>query len=225
MTQKGCNGQFVSRVDPVVRFWSKVLKVNDSCWLWTDSKATRGYGVFWYAGKQMPAHRFSYLLKHGAIPEGLELDHLCRNRACVNPDHLEPVTGKENILRGNSLPAINFRKTHCSKGHPYDEQNTYRHNNGAYRRCRTCDIERRKRYRSTPHRLGGEKVKTHWHLGYSNKTACGILAYKTEVTDEYDTAWNSRIECNRKPTCKLCQRVMRIDSQGRSTVPEPEVKP
>jgi hypothetical protein len=73
----------------------------------------------------------------GAVPEGLELDHLCRVRGCVNPKHLEPVTHRENLMRGESWSAVNARKTHCPEGHPYDETNTYIDGKGR-RRCREC---------------------------------------------------------------------------------------
>lgn len=95
------------------------------CWLWTNRITTGGYGSFTLDGYPFPAHRASYEVFVGPIPEGMELDHLCRNRACINPDHLEPVTRRENALRGLSPVSANARKTHCPKGHAYDEANTY----------------------------------------------------------------------------------------------------
>jgi len=118
------------------RFWSKVNKT-DTCWLWTACIQTGGYGLSWYNGRNVLAHRLSYELLKGEIPKGLTIDHLCRVRHCVNPDHLEVVTNKENVLRGEGLSAINSRKTHCKRGHPLSGDNLYRHPKGE-RHCRAC---------------------------------------------------------------------------------------
>jgi hypothetical protein len=105
------------------------------------SKSTLGYGGFRDAKSRMvPAHRWAYETIVGSIPEGLELDHLCRNPSCVNPGHLEPVPHRENLARGIG----NGSKTHCPKGHAYSPENTYTGPNGN-RGCRTC---RRNRPRS-----------------------------------------------------------------------------
>ena len=127
---------------------------DEQCWPWIGGKAT-GYGRFEPDAtrhppprRQVAAHRFAYELLVGPIPEGLTLDHLCGNTLCVNPAHLEPTTMRENILRGvTSAAAVNARKTHCSHGHPYDDENTYlvRTQNGTVRKCRTCDLERKRR--------------------------------------------------------------------------------
>ena len=103
------------RESPEKRFFQKVKKT-DNCWIWTAQK-TKGYGRFHQNSKvgDVMAHRFSYELEKGKIPDGLYLDHLCRNRGCVNPKHLEPVTNKENILRGNGLCAKNAKKKYCPK--------------------------------------------------------------------------------------------------------------
>lgn len=124
------------------RFWAKVDKT-DTCWLWVGATTTAGYGRFTITlGYRKPqsfvqAHRFSYELLIGPIPAGLTIDHLCRTPACVRPDHLEPVTMRENILRGNSVAAANAAKTHCPQGHPYDEYNTYPGHNH-HRMCVSC---------------------------------------------------------------------------------------
>ena len=119
--------------DPIERFWEKVDKTGP-CWEWTASKVY-GYGQFGIAHqKHARAHRFAYELLVGPIPEGLELDHLCRNRACVNPDHLEPVTTRVNLLRGATVTARKAGQTHCIHGHEFTPDNTFIRKNG----CRTC---------------------------------------------------------------------------------------
>ncbi|WP_217269810.1 HNH endonuclease signature motif containing protein [Neobacillus endophyticus] len=126
------------------RFWKKVKKT-DSCWNWTGIKRSDGYGAFVIENKWFRPHRFAYELIKGEIPPGLVLDHLCRNPLCVNPDHLEPVTNRENVRRG--LAGMqNKLKTHCPHGHEYTEENTYTSNRGK-RNCKTCNRERtRKAY-------------------------------------------------------------------------------
>lgn len=119
------------------RFWAKVNKTDD-CWLWTATTA-HGYGNFRFDGKMVRAHRFAYTLLVGPIPAGLEIDHLCRIRACVNPFHLEPVTHRENGLRGDGVAGRRHRQTHCLRGHIFDETNTYRTpTRPATRTCLTC---------------------------------------------------------------------------------------
>ncbi len=134
-----------------LRFWAKVdiQELEPSpCWLWLGGKNSSGYGYFYYEGRHVRAHRWAYEQSIGPIPEGLQLDHLCRVRACVNPAHLEPVTGKENYRRGEGAPAKNGRKTHCVRGHAFTPENTAIRPGGG-RTCRTC---RRKHW--SPNRKG-----------------------------------------------------------------------
>lgn len=128
------------------RFWPKVDLSGPGCWLWTAGTNRDGYGSFRVGSqsdgtrRHVLAHRWAYEHLVGPIPEGLTIDHLCRVRHCVNPDHLEPVSHAENTRRGES--GRNQRiKTHCPQGHPYDEENTYMWNDHRY--CRACQRARR----------------------------------------------------------------------------------
>lgn len=120
------------------RFESKIAYCpTTGCWLWEGPGMGNGYGVFNVGFKHLSAHRFAYEMLKGPIPPGLTIDHLCRNRACVNPDHMEPVTNVENVMRGESLAAQNARKTHCMRGHEFTVENT--NTNGGRRQCRACN--------------------------------------------------------------------------------------
>lgn len=121
------------------RFWSKVDKDGpNGCWVWTAGKTGWGYGAFKIAGKQRPAHIVSYELVVGPVPTGLELDHLCEVISCVNPEHLEAVDHRTNMLRtATTGAAVNSQKTHCVHGHQFDAVNTYWRADGS-RECRRC---------------------------------------------------------------------------------------
>jgi len=129
-------------VDPTRSFWSKVDADGD-CWEWKGAMRPNGYGVFATNGKNVGAHRFAWENLIGPIPEGLVIDHLCKNRGCVNVTHLEPVTYSENILRGAGpfLTKIRRAVTECKHGHAFDAENTYLCANGK-RACRKCRKDR-----------------------------------------------------------------------------------
>lgn len=129
-------------VDRAEQFWSRVAKSN-GCWIWSGPCDSDGYGKVTWSGRFRRAHRVAYELSIGPIPEGLQLDHLCRDPGCVNPAHLEPVTHQENMRRG----LHGGLTTHCPAGHPYDETNTYRPPGTNQQRCRTCLREHSARYR------------------------------------------------------------------------------
>lgn len=136
------------------RFWSRVkkngpmpaqAKAPGPCWEWTGTRRSNGYGAFKPTETtQQLAHRYAWELLRSPIPAGLVIDHLCRNRACVNPDHLEVVTLGENTRRGFGISTWNRLKTHCPQGHPYSVENTYIHPKGS-RICRICIRETKRR--------------------------------------------------------------------------------
>jgi hypothetical protein len=113
----------------------------EACWVWTGFCAY-GYGRIRVGGRSRPAHIIAWEEVNGPVPEGFELDHLCRNHSCVRPDHLEAVTHQENVLRGESFAAKHSRVTACPSGHRYDKANTYRRNGQRF--CRACNRERAK---------------------------------------------------------------------------------
>ena len=128
------------------RFKSKVsISQQSNCWIWTDRPSQKGYGRLLVDGKVMQAHRLSYEHFVGPLNPWLTIDHLCRVRLCVNPNHLEQVTSKENSLRGVGVTANFARATHCKRGHPKVKENLYIKKDGTVR-CKICS-------------WGGEKVR------------------------------------------------------------------
>lgn len=154
---------FAKTQTDIERFMDKVSpEPNSGCWLWLGGTNGDGYSNFGMNGGSVRGHRWSYEYHIGPIPEGLQIDHLCRVRCCVNPHHLEPVTNQENARRGAACGTFGTHsrsRTHCPYVHPYSEENTYTRKNGT-RRCRACklvdDRARRKMIKSRATSQSGE---------------------------------------------------------------------
>lgn len=127
------------------RLWAKI-DISDGCWLWKGNIVGGGYGQVHRDRQLVMVHRLVYETLVGPIPDGLELDHLCRVPPCVNPAHLEPVTHSENVRRGMGAPGLAARKTHCLRGHPLEGENLRLimdyHGERTWRGCRACERER-----------------------------------------------------------------------------------
>jgi hypothetical protein len=136
-----------SRMSAEERFAQYHKPGRKGCWIWTGTKRGNGYGTFWFQGRLVAAHRMALFLRKGVALRGsLVADHLCRNTMCVNPDHLEMVTVKENCLRGIGAAGVNARKTHCRRGHELAGKNLRIINNKRY--CKTCSVLSTKQWRA-----------------------------------------------------------------------------
>jgi len=119
-------------------------QVRDDCWLYAGYCNYKGYGMTWVGDKKLMTHRVIYEALVGEIPEGLTIDHLCKVKACINPDHLEPVTQRENNLRSNDMAGKNARKTHCVNGHKLSGDNIRMYEPKNERVCLACQSIRGK---------------------------------------------------------------------------------
>lgn len=148
----------------LVRFQSNFIRGNpDECWEWRGAPTQFGYGSFSICGRGYPAHRVSYAVAKGTVDPTLTLDHLCRNRCCVNPNHLEPVTNRENLLRGYGPSGLNARKDYCDHGHELTPANIYEQpSRPGYRLCRLC--------RQTHRKTQKPRIVSH----YQKRTAAGL---------------------------------------------------
>lgn len=167
-------------------FWDRVELLPSGCWKWIGYRDRQGYGAGDFGGaKSRRAHRIAYEEVMGPIPNGMHLDHLCRNPWCVNPMHLEPVTPRENVMRGFGLAAINSRKTHCDRGHKFTTANTYMALNGQ-RICRTC--------------------KMHWAR---HKRGGGPRQRKTHCKRGHELAGTNIKIYDGRRHCQICQRLLK----------------
>lgn len=132
-----------TRLSTEERFWSRVDASGD-CWEWTGGQQS-GYGYFSAGGKKVRVHRFAWVVLVGPLDDDETLDHLCRNRSCVSPAHLEPVSAAVNVKRGWGFVGVNVRLSACRQGHPFDEANTYLKD--GRRHCRRCRVESNRRIR------------------------------------------------------------------------------
>lgn len=135
--------------EDLARFWGNV-DTSGECWSWTAGQSSNGYGIYCMptrlGGRGVRAHRVSYEMHVGPIPDGLVIDHLCRNRTCVNPDHIEPVTQAENIRRGVAY-LVSQRGGVCGNGHPITPENTYFRPDRVSGVCRPCKAEQWRRHK------------------------------------------------------------------------------
>jgi len=163
------------------------IDVTDGCWLWTGSDSGNGYGRVTHpqTKRTVAAHRLVYEAMRGPIPDGLQLDHLCRVRACVNPAHLEPVTQRVNLLRGETIVAACATATHCPSGHPYSGDNLAILPNGE-RRCRECHRVREARVRAADPEASRERQRR-YDATYRRKKR--EIAQSTAQHPDYRAEW------------------------------------
>lgn len=181
------------------RFWAKVNLNDSGCWEWTAYLA-QGYGHFRInQPRSTPlTHRLAYETLVGPVPHGLDLDHLCRNRACCNPEHLEPVSRRVNLLRGETFPAWNAIKTHCPEGHPYDGDNLIireKKDGRSSRECRECR-------RAFDRKRGREDPKKRYYYKPRERVRVSHCKVGHEFTPE-----NTITRPNGTRRCRICDNL------------------
>lgn len=160
----------MARREKIELFLEKISISKSGCWLWTGC-LSKGYGLFRHEKSvQSTAHRFSYKYFKGTIPKNLQIDHLCKVRSCVNPEHLEAVTAKENLDRARHWSTLNREKDACPKGHKYTSENTYITSTGG-RSCKRCNRERMRILRA-------DKIKSYTRKLKRSCGKCGKLLRK-----------------------------------------------
>lgn len=184
-------------------------KSSDGCWEWSGHRLPSGYGLVtsreFKRGSKKPiyAHRLSYEAFVGPIPDGLHLDHLCRNRCCVNPAHLEPVTALENVRRGMGHGS----ETHCPAGHEYTADNTHV-DNGGHRHCKACD-KIRKRARRDNNRAAYNAYQREWRAKHKKDGPGkgGVNAAKTHCPNGHlYNDENTHVDRRGRRSCRVCGR-------------------
>lgn len=146
--------------------FDRLIPAHGCCIVWIGGKNEKGYGRANWGGVSRVVHRIVYEHFRGPIPEGLELDHLCKNRACCNPDHLEPVTHQENCRRGDAGKLLREKHraiTHCPRGHPYSQENTYIKPSGVGRVCRLCRCESMRRLKARRRKVKDDAIREQDH--------------------------------------------------------------
>jgi hypothetical protein len=184
----------------IAQFWARVDKRGD-CWIFDTVSRAEGYGSFSLKSKQIGAHRFAYIITHGSIPKGAHIDHLCRVRACVNPDHLQAVSQKLNMARGQGASAQNALKARCKRGHVFDEANTLLTGEGLYRRCRACKRD----YEAQLHQQKVQEQKRQGtYIGPNqDKTHC-IYGHPFSATN---TMYGNRSNGKIQRICRTCRNL------------------
>lgn len=184
------------------------------CWVWLKNACAKGYGGFTlYPGKSVRPYRYCYVLLVGPVPDGLELDHLCRNRACCNPAHLEPVTHRENVLRGEGLAAKQARQTHCIHGHPFSGSNLIFQKSG--RACRACHNASTKEYKRQ-RRAAEIALKGDDYVKPGEQTHC--------KHGHPFSGTNLQVSKSGYRMCRTCRRIVKSKSYRRKRAAEKALK-